>query len=170
MSGQEALFTMAGAGGPTAVPVSPFAAAVPAWLADRLEGPEGINPERRGPFAKLVPCGRCGLPVLTAADAGLDYVTESTADPYLLDADTELQALMAGRYTVEADVLGYGRGIMLYRRDRWLITKPATARRRYCLPQHKCGPPVGVPLPWQLLFPHLYAQIHNPQESPIAPF
>lgn len=161
MSTQEALFVLAGSPGADVAPADPFTAAVPAWLADRLEG---INPERRGPFAKLVPCPRCASPVLHAADAGLDLMTDSTVDPNLLTAEAEVLALLAGRYTVEADVLGYGRGIMLFRRDRWNIATPPAARKRYALPEHRCGPTVGVPLPYQMLYPHLYAQIHNPKD------
>ena len=158
MSPQEALFTMPNTRGADALSADPFLAAVPGWLADALED---VNPARRGAYAKLVPCGRCRGPVLYAADMGLDLMADSTVDPTLLEASTELQSLLGGRYTVEAEVLGGGRGIMLYRRDRWLIGKPAGARKRFALPEHRCGAPIGVLLPWQVLYPHVYAQTHN---------
>lgn len=161
MTTQEALFSMATTLAPA--PADLFAAAVPEWLADQLED---LNPPRRSAYAKLVPCGRCGAPVLHAADMGLDLVTESTVDPLLLTPDTEVEVLLAGRYVVELEVLRFGRGIMFYRRDRWLILKPASTRKRFPVPQHRCGSVVGVPLPWQLLYPQPFALIHNPLGDP----
>lgn len=166
MSPQEALFSMATTRGGPDTTADPFTAAVPEWLRDRLED---VNPARRSAYAKLVPCGRCGSPVLHAADMGLDLMTDSTADPRLLDADTEVEVLLAGRYTVELDVLKFGRGIMIFRRDRWLIQKPAGARKRFAAPGHRCGSAVGVPIPWQMLYPQLFAQIHNPVGENLEP-
>lgn len=158
MSPQEPLFAMPDARGADGAPADPFTAAVPGWLRERLED---VNPARRSAFAKLVPCRKCQAPVLYAADMGLDLMAESRVDPFILDADAELAVLLAGRYTVEADVLKFGRGIMLYRRDRWLIQKPAGTRRRYTVPEHRCGEPAGVALPFQMLYPHLFEQTHN---------
>lgn len=140
----------------------PFSAEVPAWLRDRLEG---INPARRSAYSKLVPCGRCGSAVLHAADMGLDLMTESTVDPRLLTPDTEVEVLLAGRYVVELDVLKFGRGIMMFRRDRWLVQKPAATRKRFPVPEHRCGSAVGVPLPWQLLYPQDFNHAHNPAKD-----
>jgi hypothetical protein len=135
---------------PTARPADPFAAAVPEWLLERLDT---INPRSRSASAKLLPCHRCRAPTLFAADLGLDLLTESTVDPAVLTPAAELEALLAGRYTVELEVSRFGGGIKMFRRDRWLITKQPGARRRYGVPQHRCGAPLGVPLPWSLLYP-----------------
>lgn len=158
---QEALPGLDGVGVPGGgrnaadAPADPFAAAVPAWLRERLEE---LNPARRSADAKLVPCGRCGAPVLEAADLGLDLMADSRVDPAILDADAEVAALLGGRYTAELEVSRFGGGIRVFRRDRWLMPSPAGSRRRFAVPEHRCGAPLGVALPWQMVYPQVYQQ------------
>lgn len=162
MTRQEALFTLTDTRGADTPPADPFTAAVPGWLREALED---VNPARRSAYVKLHPCPRCASPVLTAADMGLDLMADSTVDPALLTADTEVEALLAGRYTAELDVSRHGAGVMVFRRDRWLMLKPAGARGRFAVPEHRCRHPLGVPIPWQILYPRVYAQAHQPPKE-----
>ena len=134
------------AGGPAAA--DPFTAAVPEWLAAELDR---INPAGRSAYAALKPCARCGHPVLSGPNVQEGGVEDLTVDPAILTPDAELGVLLAGGYSAEVEPRR-GRAPALFRRDRWLIRKPAGTRGRFTAPGHVCGTFPGVAAPWTMIF------------------
>lgn len=154
---QEPLFTLEPAASSAApIPADPFQAAVPGWLAERLEG---LEPARRSAYVRLRPCGKCRAPVLEAADMGLDLCDDSRVDPAVLDPAAELEVILSGRYTADLEVSRWGLP-MLFRRDAWLI---GGRKRpwRFVVPEHRCRAPAGLVLPWTIIYPSIEPEPRN---------
>jgi hypothetical protein len=95
--------------------------------------------------ARPEPCPRCGNITLHALDDEYDGATHATTDMVLIDPNTELELLLAGRRTYS---LVIGPPSRLRHRDQWTIG----TRRHPVLPQHTCQPTPGYPLPWEAVF------------------
>lgn len=146
-----------------AKPADPFTAALPEWLAAGLDA---LNPSGRSAYARLVPCPRCRAPVLNGPNVQDGGVDDVTADPAVIGPEDELAVLLGGGYAVEVEVRRYGAGIVLYRRDRWLMQRPPSTRRRFAAPSHRCGVSAGHPAPWAMLFsnaPNHHERSHHEQ-------
>ena len=125
---------------------------LPNWLADHIE----LIIPRLGETATLTPCPKCGTPVLQALDWDLDHCAPTTTDTTLLTNHQELQALTTGRTTHEIRI-GWD-GITINARNQWtLAARPANSNPHPIAPNHLCRHPIGIPIPWQ----HLYPQIHR---------
>lgn len=121
---------------------------------------------RRSAVSRLAPCRRCSALTLHAADLALDLMTESTVDPRVLDRGMEVEALLAGRYTAELEVMRHGGGPLIHRRDRWTTPTEPASRGRFWVPEHKCYQPLGHVVPLEIFYPFesrkLEAQIEPP--------
>lgn len=150
---QDALFEFGPAAVPARVrppkPADVFAAVVPEWVRFRIQVTNPARLSANGPAA-LVPCDRCGLPVLHGPNIQESGVEDLTADLTDLDAAAELDVLLAGRGTIEVEPGRYG--VRLFGRDHWLIRKPASSRGRFAAPSHACFRPAGTPVPWEQIF------------------
>lgn len=126
---------------------------LPNWLADSIEL---ISP-RLADTANLIPCPKCGVPVLQALDWDLDYKAQTTTDTTLLTTNQEIQALTTGRTTHELRLTATG--IIINQRNQWtLATKDANHNTHPIAPNHQCRHPLGIPIPWQILFPDIHQQ------------
>jgi len=137
----------------------PLPADLPAELAWWLEA--GGNPARRGEAARLEECDRCAGPVLAIVD-----LWPAEVDPRLLDTAGELEAMLAGRLTWD---LWQTDPVQLVRRDLWRIrAAPAGRTARLVLASHVCFRPLGLEIPWGLLYPRAKNQYTGEIEN--APF
>lgn len=124
---------------------------LPNWLADSIE----LTSPRLAETANLIPCPNCQVPVLQALDWDLDYKAQTTTDTTLLTTNQELQALINGRTTHELRI-GWA-GITINGRNTWTLTaRDANHNRHPIAPSHQCRHPLGIPIPWELLFPEIH--------------
>lgn len=153
---------------PEELPPQPFATELPAWLWASLEW---LNPPRVSPLAKLEPCRTCRQPTLRAQDGNVGLIAELRVDPRLLTAGWELEEVLAGHLTAELWVSTGLRPPMVYSRDQWRIRDSPGTTRRLVVPTHFCEQVVGVDLPWEMVYPAVYAltRSHKTGEEP-APY
>lgn len=136
---------------------------LPNWLADNIEP----TIPRLSETANLIPCPKCHTPTLQALDWDLDYRATTTTDTTLLTTNQELQALTNGRTTHELRITATG--IIINQRNTWnLAARPANTNHYPIAPSHQCRQPLGIPIPWELLFPaiHQAAQPTDPDQQP----
>lgn len=151
---------------PEGLPPQPFATWLPDWLWAALEW---VNPGRVSPLAKLEPCPRCFEPTLRAQDGNVGLISELRVDPRLLNAQWELEQVLAGRLTAELWVSTGPRPPMVYSRDQWRITDSPGTTRRLVVPVHHCGEMPGVDLPWEMIYPSVYALTRSHDVGEQAP-
>ena len=126
---------------------------LPNWLADHIE----LTSPRLADTANLIPCPKCETPVLQALDWDLDYCAPTTTDTTLLTTHQEIQALTTRRTTHELRI-GWA-GITINQRNQWtLATTDANHNPHPIAPNHQCRHPLGIPIPWQILFPDIHQQ------------
>ncbi|WP_181034116.1 hypothetical protein [Arthrobacter sp. GMC3] len=139
--------------------------ALPNWLADSIE----FTIPRLGTTANLIPCHKCGVPVLQALDWDHDYTWATTTDTTLLTTNQELQALIQGRTTHELRIVWDG--ITINHRNTWnLATRDANHNKHPIAPNHQCHQPLGIPIPWELLFPDIKTASIPPDPDQPPPF
>jgi hypothetical protein len=132
---------------------------IPAWVTQTAQTQ---NPARTSTTATLTACPRCTTPTLTAIDSW-DEAHTATIDPTHLTPAEELHALRTGRPTYELHPSQWS-APTIKRRTRWTIT--ANRARPIVTPIHKCGEPLGQPIPWQIIYQPGKGPHHDNQPAP----
>lgn len=125
-------------------PEAPADGTMPAWLKKQIEIG---NPTAFGKLAGWRKC-RCGQWTISGWDANDDYAGHAVTDPAMLTTAQEATALLARRWTYNLIIDNGTQAITLSRRDQWQIpAHPATGWRYPVTPAHRCGQPLGQPIP-----------------------
>lgn len=117
---------------------------LPAWLRQQIETQ---HPNTFGRLAGWHKCPRCKAWTLAGWEALDDYAGHATVDPLQLDTLNETRAILAGRTTYELIIENTGAKTLRRREQHGIAAKPATTHRYPILPAHKCGQPLGAPIP-----------------------